>query len=240
MRILMFYHSALSDWNHGNAHFLRGVASELTERGHEVTVFEPRDSWSLQNLVAEHGQKPIRKCRAIYPTLRVVRYELERLDPDRMLDGADLVIVHEWNDHALVARLGEHRARSCRPYVLLFHDTHHRMVTAPQTMAAYDLRHYDGVLAYGRVLQDLYERSGRVARAWTWHEAADVRVFKPIEAQAPAGDLVWIGNWGDDERTAELHEFLIEPAQRLKLRTRVHGVRYPAKAKRALARTGIE
>ena len=25
------------------------------------------------------------------------------------------------------------------------------------------------------------------------------------------GDLVWIGNWGDGERTAELREFLIEP-----------------------------
>ena len=29
MRIVMFYHSLISCWNHGNAHFLRGVVSEL-------------------------------------------------------------------------------------------------------------------------------------------------------------------------------------------------------------------
>jgi hypothetical protein len=42
LRFILFYHSLLSDWNHGNAHFLRGIASELLSRGHEVTVFEPR------------------------------------------------------------------------------------------------------------------------------------------------------------------------------------------------------
>ena len=26
MRIVMFYQTLVSDWNHGNAHFLRGVA----------------------------------------------------------------------------------------------------------------------------------------------------------------------------------------------------------------------
>ena len=29
MRAVLFYHSLASDWNHGNAHFLRGVCSEL-------------------------------------------------------------------------------------------------------------------------------------------------------------------------------------------------------------------
>jgi spore maturation protein CgeB len=38
MRIVLFYHSLLSDWNHGNAHFLRGIATELMTRGHEVHV----------------------------------------------------------------------------------------------------------------------------------------------------------------------------------------------------------
>ena len=36
MRIAMFYHSLASDWNHGNAHFLRGIATELIERGHAL------------------------------------------------------------------------------------------------------------------------------------------------------------------------------------------------------------
>ena len=34
MKFALFYHSLLSDWNHGNAHFLRGVATELLARGH--------------------------------------------------------------------------------------------------------------------------------------------------------------------------------------------------------------
>ena len=33
MRVVMFYHSLLSDWNHGNAHFLRGIVRELIAIG---------------------------------------------------------------------------------------------------------------------------------------------------------------------------------------------------------------
>jgi spore maturation protein CgeB len=50
---------------------------------------------------------------------------------------------------------------------------------------------------------------------------------------------VWIGNWGDDERSAELKEFLIEPVAALGIDARVHGVRYPAHALDALRRAGI-
>ena len=51
MHVVMFYHSLISDWNHGNAHFLRGVAGELVARGHDVIVYEPADAWSVQNLI---------------------------------------------------------------------------------------------------------------------------------------------------------------------------------------------
>src|SRR4029079_2492296 len=51
---------------------------------------------------------------------------------------------------------------------------------------------------------------------------------------------VWVGNWGDDERTAELGEFLTEPVKALGLRARVAGVRYPGEARGALAEAGIE
>ena len=237
----MFAHSLLSDWNHGNAHFLRGVVGELVSRGHHVRVYEPRDAWSLQNLRKEHGNEPVLRYRKAYPALRhvSVRYNLKDLDLDAALDGADLVLVHEWSDHELVRRIGRHRGRG-RKYKLLFHDTHHRAVTAPQDMAAYDLSHYDGVLAFGDVLRRIYLDRGWAARAWTWHEAADTRVFRPLAGVAPAGDLVWVGNWGDDERTAELHEFLLGPAASLNLRARVHGVRYPDPARAALADAGIE
>ena len=239
MRIVLFCHSLLSDWNHGNAHFLRGVCSELIARGHDVAVYEPEDAWSVQNLLAEHGAAALAAFRQAYPLLSSHRCRANALDLNEALDGADLVIVHVWNEHALVERIGRHR-RDNPGYRLLFHDTHHRSVTDPGSMAAYDLRHYDGVLAFGGVIRDLYRLHGWAARAWTWHEAADPRVFHPLPGREREGDLVWIGNWGDGERTAELHEFLLDPVRDLRLNARVHGVRYPAEARAALALAGIE
>ena len=273
MRIVFFVHSLLSDWNHGNAHFLRGVATELRSRGHELRIYEPADAWSVQNLVADHGERALQATRVAYPALDSIRYDAHTLDLDAALDGADVVLVHEWNTHDLVRRIGEHHAR-CGEYVLLFHDTHHRSVSEPQAMAAYDLSNYDGVLAFGEVIRQRYVEYGWTARAWTWHEAADIRIFHPMGsdpgcdrtqlsegdptprlAQEPAGlesdyirgltpnvakaDVVWIGNWGDEERTAELRDFLIEPVRRSRVRATVHGVRYPQHALDALADAGI-
>ena len=238
MKVALFYHSLLSDWNHGNAHFLRGVASELVARGAEVAVYEPADAWSLTNLQREHGAGPLETFRKVYPQLRSVRYDLATLELEAVLEEANLVIVHEWNDPELVHRLGEHRRRHGQ-FRLLFHDTHHRAVTDRQSMAAYDLRHYDGVLAFGEVLRQLYLDEGWTQRAWTWHEAADVRVFRPRPSEGLEGDLVWIGNWGDEERSTELHTFLLEPVRKLGLQARVHGVRYPPEARQALEASGI-
>ena len=238
MRIVYFCHSLLSDWNHGNAHFLRGVMCELQDRGHTVDIYEPHAAWSLQNLRSEHGDEPLRRFQAKYPGLRSNQYDLTTFDPDAELAGADAVIVHEWNDHSLVQRIGEHHASS-NSYCLLFHDTHHRSITDRVSMAEYDLSRYDGVLAFGRVIREIYLAERWTNRAYTWHEAADTRVFYPHAQQEPEGDLVWIGNWGDEERTAELHEFLIEPVKELGLRARIHGVRYPQHARDALAHAGI-
>ncbi|WP_437741051.1 glycosyltransferase [Sorangium sp. So ce1504] len=241
MRIALFCHSLLSDWNHGNAHFLRGVVTELAERGHEVRAFEPRDAWSLQNLVADHGEAPLREVREVYPRVDPIRYDLASLDLDEALEGTSLVIVHEWSEPELVARVGAHRTRAARAsYRLLFHDTHHRSVTDPGAMARYDLTRYDGVLAFGRVIRDLYLARRWARRAFVWHEAADVRVFRPRRGARPERDLVWIGNWGDEERTRELDAFLIGPARDLGLSARVHGVRYPDHARAALDAAGIE
>jgi spore maturation protein CgeB len=238
MRVVVFCHSLVSDWNHGNAHFLRGVTSDLLARGHDVRVFEPADAWSVQNLQADAGPGAIDSYRDAYPALTSHRYDPAALDLDRALDGADLVLVHEWSSHDLVARIGRMRAAGGR-FTLLFHDTHHRSVTEPDAMAAYDLECYDGVLAFGDVIRERYVALGWARRAWTWHEAADPRVFHPVSA-AREGDLIWIGNWGDGERSEELRTFLIEPVRDLGLRARVHGVRYPAHAIAALEAAGID
>ena len=80
MRIVMFYHSLISDWNHGNAHFLRGVAGELQARGHQVDVYEPADAWSVRNLVARHGDGALAQFHAAYPHLRSHRYQPDTFD----------------------------------------------------------------------------------------------------------------------------------------------------------------
>jgi spore maturation protein CgeB len=239
MKIVMFYHSVVSDWNHGNAHFLRGVSTEFMKRGHAVDIYEPENGWSLSNLVAKHGSEPLREFRARFPLLRSKPYHPGTLDLNRALDGADLVLVHEWNDPKLVTRIGEHRLKTGGAYHLFFHDTHHRAVTAPEQMCEYDLSHYDGVLAYGKALSEVYRERGWAWRAWTWHEAADTNVFCASRNSHFDGDVVWIGNWGDDERAAELREFLIEPVKALRLRAKVFGVRYPQHALDLLRDAGI-
>ncbi len=238
MRFVLFAHSLVSDWNHGNAHFLRGIVRALQARGHEVRALEPAAGWSRTQLLADQGEIELRRFARQFPDLRPETYELGGLDLDAALDGADVVLVHEWNEPALVARLGRHRRNGGR-YLLLFHDTHHRSVSDPAAMAALPLEGYDGVLAFGAAVREAYLRNGWARRVWTWHEAADTSLFRPGPGPAPEAGLVWIGNWGDDERTAELAEFLLEPVRALGLGARVHGVRYPEAARRALAAAGI-
>ena len=237
MRLVVFCHSLVSDWNHGNAHFLRGVVAELLDRGHQVDVYEPLDGWSRANLVADHGRDAVDDVLDAFPWMRPRCYDPRQVRLDALVEGADVVLVHEWNDPELVAALG--RRRRAHGYRLLFHDTHHRAATAPEEMARYDLSRYDAVLAFGAVLRDLYLQRGWTERAYTWHEAADTRVFHPRPGVARRGDLVWIGNWGDGERSAELHEYLLGPVRRLGLRAQVYGVRYPASAREALAEAGV-
>lgn len=228
MKFVLFYHSLLSDWNHGNAHFLRGVVSELQSRGHHVDVYEPANGWSLRQLLHDQGPQALSRFHAAYPQLSSHLYMLADLDLERALDRADVVIVHEWNEPELIRRVGEMASRlRCRA---LFHDTHHRGVTDHAAMQALDLRHYDGVLAFGRTLADCYLRNGWTQFAWTWHEAADTRQFRPQDAAQIEAGLVWIGNWGDEERSNELREFLIEPVAALHLHAKIFGVRYPPKA----------
>ena len=238
MNITMFYHSLLSDWNHGNAHFLRGIVTELLKRGHDVKVYEPLNGWSYSNMTSEYGDEINEDFHRYYPKLETNFYNLQSADLEAILSNSDLVIVHEWSEHELVKRVGEYK--DIFNYKLLFHDTHHRVITDKESMSNYDLSNYDGVLAFGNVIRDIYLDEKRTEKAWTWHEAADTRIFYPRPNGTSAGDLVWIGNWGDDERTAELYEFLINPVKELKLKAKVYGVRYPDHAIKALADAGIE
>jgi spore maturation protein CgeB len=204
-------------------------------------VFEPANGWSRQNLIREAGDGIIARFYSRFPELRSEACHWERFDLERALDGADVVVVHEWNEPWLVSALSRHRVAGGR-YLLLFHDTHHRAVTAPDAMAQYALDGFDGALVFGEALRQIYLSRGWASRVWTWHEAADTALFRPLSDVERTGDLIWIGNWGDEERTAELAEFLLTPVQRLKrklgLRALIHGVRYPPAALAAIERAG--
>ncbi|MGZ3217288.1 CgeB family protein [Paracoccus sp. T5] len=237
MRFLFYTHSLVSDWNHGNAHFLRGVMRALNSRGHGTLALEPEDSWSRQNLIADGGQAALDDFARTFPDLRWQIHDAD-FDHEAALDQADVVIVHEWTDPALVARIGRYRRQGGR-FTLMFHDTHHRAVSAGDEIGGMDLAGYDGVLAFGEALREQYLKGGWGRQVFTWHEAADTTLFHPLPEIVPEADLIWVGNWGDGERSDELEEFLIGPVEALELRASVHGVRYPDHALDRLRQAGI-
>ncbi|AJD42612.1 glycosyltransferase [Rhizobium sp. SEMIA 4085] len=237
MKFLFYTHSLISDWNHGNAHFLRGIMRELTSRRHETLALEPEESWSRCNLVSDQGPRAVEKFHDTFPQLRSQIYG-PHFDHEAAIAEADVVVVHEWTEPALVERIGRAR-RSSANFTLLFHDTHHRAVSAKSDIAGLTLQDYDGVLAFGETLRQRYLQAGWGRSVFTWHEAADDALFYPRPEIAKIGDLIWIGNWGDNERSAELMEFLIRPARELGLKTTVRGVRYPKQALEALGEAGI-
>lgn len=237
MNFLFYTHSLVSDWNHGNAHFLRGVMRDLNRRGHTTLALEPADGWSRTNLMADAGSAAVLEFEADFPDLQATTYG-PQFTHEQALENADVVIVHEWTDPALVARIGAARAAGGR-FLLLFHDTHHRAVSAGEDIAKLDLDGYDAVLAFGEALRERYLRAGWGRQVFTWHEAADDTLFRPRPGTEREGDLIWIGNWGDGERAAELEEFLIAPVERLGLNATVRGVRYPEPALDRLREAGI-
>jgi spore maturation protein CgeB len=238
VKLVYFTHSLESCWNHGNAHFLRGVLREFVHRGDDVLAMEPTGAWSLNNLLADHGTAGLDAYRSAYPELQSRRFE-SFADCEAAVADADLVVVHEWNEPALVAALGRLRRNGSR-FTLLFHDTHHRAVSDPDAIRAFDLDGYDGVLAFGETLAEVYRRWGWGGRVWVWHEAADIRHFHPPARETQREGLVWIGNWGDGERSEEIESMLLRPARDAGLPLDIHGVRYPEEALATLDRYGVD
>jgi spore maturation protein CgeB len=242
-KIHLFTHSLISDWNHGNAHFLRGLARDLGKLGHEVRCHEELGSWSLTNLVQYERERSIQaidQFRDAFGDLKIFFYKNDSSLADhlqRELHDADIVIVHEWNDPNVVNSILDLKQQF--GFRALFHDTHHRAYSRPGELLRFHMHLFDGVLAFGEALRKIYAEGFGMSHAWTFHEAADIEKFHPIEAEKRA-DVLWIGNWGDDERSRELQEFLIKPAtESPKRRVVVHGVRYPEEALNSLNEAGI-
>jgi len=239
-----FAHSWVSDWNHGNAHFLRGLVRELLRLGHEVRCYEELGGWSLSNLMKEEGENAIQAIdnfRHTYPELDIRFYQRdERFEEflDQELAEAEFVIIHEWNAPEVTNAILRRKPKL--GFRALFHDTHHRAYSRAHEILKLQLHWFDGVLAFGEAVRKIYHDGFGIQRTWTFHEAADVSVFKPA-GEVKSNDLVWIGNWGDEERTKELMEFLVRPASVLAGRKIVsYGVRYPDSALHILHTAGIE
>jgi spore maturation protein CgeB len=239
----IFAHSWLSDWNHGNAHFLRGLARELVRTGHEVRCYEERGSWSLTNLMREGeiADRAVEQFRREFPELDVRFYEQGESLHDTLaneLRGADIVIVHEWNDPKVADAILSLKERD--GFRALLHDTHHRAYTNAAEILRFNLPRFDGVLAFGEPVRRIYMHGFGVPHVWTFHEAADITHFQPLASDRET-DVLWIGNWGDEERTQELREFFISPVSELHdCKAVAYGVRYPDEGCRSLAQAGIE
>lgn len=246
LRLAYFAHSFRSDWNNGNAHFLRGLMRAMVAMGHTVKLLEPASDWSIENLRAEaEGEKALTQFARIYPDLNVETYASQ--EPDGLLcehlrdilRDVDVVILHEWNPPALARLLL--RLRDDLNFQLLFHDTHHRASSSPQQIELFGLDRFDSILVFGEVLRTLYRERFDLTRVWTLHEAADVSVFHPQAIEKRTNDVVWIGNWGDEERSAEIQQFLLQPAASFAGARRflIYGVRYPLEGLDALAKAGV-
>ena len=243
LRIAYLSHTLRSDWNNGNAHFLRGLLDNLRLLGHEVTCFEPKHEWSIDNLRAEpEGDASLAQFAHLYPDLTLRLYSHDDLTDStfwlQSLEGMDFVFLHEWNPPALAQKLL--KLRSEAGYKLLFHDTHHRASSSPEAIRDLGVTRFDGVFTFGDSLTHIYQRTFGMDKVWTLHEAADTRIFRPIPHAEKEQDIVWIGNWGDDERSAEIRDFLLTPASKLApRRATIYGVRYPPKGLASLANAGV-
>ena len=221
MRVILFCHSLVSDWNHGNAHFLRGVVQRAAgARPRRRGLRAARTAGASRTCVAEHGEPPLQRAsRRAYPALAQPALRRatarSRRGAGRRRPGARARVERARAGRGASARI----ARPTRRYRLLFHDTHHRCGHRPgEHGRATTCATTTACSPSASVIRDLYLRAaaGR-ERAWTWHEAADTRVFQPA-AGARRARATWSGSatGATTSARAELREFLIEPVRALR------------------------
>jgi spore maturation protein CgeB len=108
----------------------------------------------------------------------------------------------------------------------LFHDTHYRVVLEDDWRAQLQLEQFERILAYSPSVADRYRALG-YANVSVLHEAADTTVYRPLDVPKTT-DVVFVGNYGDGDRSDELEDYVFEPRAALpELSYAVYGVRYP-------------
>ena len=126
----------------------------------------PSDAWSRANLVRRRMARPQRRRPGAPAYPEPGRPQLRprgRVRPRAARSTARTSWSSTSGPHpTLVAAIGAGSAHRTRLHCCCFHDTHHRAVSEPEPpCAAYDLSAYDGVLAFGATLADVY-------RGWGW------------------------------------------------------------------------
>ena len=227
MRFVYFTHSLASCWNHGNAHFLRGVLRELVAarpRRHRARARRApgaartcsptparaaADAWQAALSRADsHGLSA--RCRPGRPGRRRRRRPRPRVERARPGRPARRAPPRRRAVHAAVPRHAPPRRQ--RP------GGHARL--RPRRLRRRARLRRDAGRGLSRL--GLGRPRLRLARGRR-HRACSTR--PPTEAAREGA--VWIGNWGDGERTAELESFLLAPTAALGLPLDIHGVRYP-------------
>ena len=98
---------------------------------------------------------------------------------------------------------------------------------------------YSAILAYGPTIADIYRAATSGPQVIVFHEGADTDLFRPLE-RAKVRDVVFVGNWGDEDRNQGTWQFFIEPSRALPhLSFALFGVRYPQEVLAALREAGV-
>ncbi len=162
-----------------------------------------RGPWRISCRKVISRPRAIDQFRREFPELDVRFYQCDSTLHEtltRELRDADFVIIHEWTDPDIAGAIC-HTSRNL-DFVRCFTIPITGAYTNAGEILRFPLHLFDGVLAFGDAIRRIYLDGFGVPQAWTFHEAADVSHFHPIE-ESRDFDLLWIGNWGDEERSRE-------------------------------------
>ena len=216
MRFVYFTHSLASCWNHGNAHFLRGVLRELIAcAATQVEAFEPGGSWSLRNLLdGPRRGRSRRLSRAPIPELSVAHSTTLTSIVEaaarrrRRRDRARMERALARRRHRPSAAARRAASRCCSTTRIIARSAIRRR-SAPSTSTATtacspSARRWPRSTAAGA--------GATASSSGTRPPTRACSTRRPTRAEREG--LVWIGNWGDGERSAELESFLLRPGAR--------------------------
>lgn len=203
MRLGVFMQSYTSDHNFGCAHFLRGLVRELLDLGHDVQIFCPATSSVTAKAQEISGDLLLAQTQSPYPNIIAVLFDSHFLDLEHCLTRLDAVLVNEWIDDGIARRIGEFGTTN-GGLVTLYYDTHHRVVTATEELRTAGVDCYSRILVLAESVERAYVKRSLATRITVFPEAVDEKHFKRSTTRSGSGAVVWIGNYGNDERGESL------------------------------------